>query len=74
MATECEKYCDQKRLNPGKVAELDWQDSYKLDKLIILQAPVLANAGRNIFGGVNVETLQNALKVQRRTSIDSRNR
>ena len=40
----------------------------------MLQAPVLENQGRKFFGGVNAVSLQNALKVQRRASLDSRNR
>ena len=55
MATECEQHCDQKKLNPAKVAELDWQDAYKLEKLIKLQNQLIDTQGNIIFGGVSLK-------------------
>jgi hypothetical protein len=42
LPTEQEHDWTREKLNPTKIAEKDWQDSYKLSRLIRLQAGVHA--------------------------------
>ena len=55
-------------MHPAKIAEKDWQDSYKLSRLIRLQAGVHAQ-GQQLFGGINAITLCDAFAEKKDRSI-----